>query len=69
MTPAEYLAAMNFLLGLIKIIQSQKLSGQIPPAAQQALLDALDGVRAGLTAPLEPFEVVEIEIDPVIEDP
>jgi hypothetical protein len=69
MTPAEYIAAMNAAIALIQILQKLKLAGQVDPVEQQAMLDALDGVRARLASPKEPYEVVEIEIDPVIEDP
>jgi hypothetical protein len=59
MTPAEYIAAMNAAIALIQILQKQQVAGQIPPADQQAMLDKVDAVRAGLTAPLEPFERIE----------
>jgi hypothetical protein len=59
MTPAEYIAAMNAAIALIQILQKQQVAGQIDPIEQQAMLDALDGVRARLTAPPEPFERIE----------
>jgi hypothetical protein len=58
MTPAEYIAMFNLLMAGIQLLQKQQVAGQIDPIEQQAMLDALDGVRARLTSPLEPFEIV-----------
>ena len=69
MTPEQFIAFFNLLMAGLQLLQKQHINGQIDPAEQQAMLDAVDGVRKRLTAPPEPFERIEApEVIPVAEE-